>query len=158
MKVKRIASFGPVALAVLAAVAGLVLTAKRSVASDGDEEKGFSNASVKGQWAYGTSLGELVSGSPQPVPTAAVGRVFFDGTGGCQVQTITNINGVTARLDASQCTYQVTPDGFGTALATFPGSPFTDPVPVAFVIMDHGRELRFVVEKFIVGTFVAKRQ
>jgi hypothetical protein len=158
MNSKRIAFLGPALVAVVAATAGLMFTAKRSAASGDDDGKGFSNASVQGQWGFGTSLGELVSGPPQPLPTAAVGRIFFDGAGGCQVQSITNTNGVTTRLDSSLCTYHVGPDGFGTSEATFPGSPFTDPVPVAFVIIDHGREIRFVVTKFIVGTFVAKRQ
>jgi hypothetical protein len=157
MNPKRIAFLGPALLVVVAATAGLMFTARRSAASDSDD-KGFSNASVQGHWGFGSSLGELVSGPPQPLPTAAVGRIFFDGAGGCQVQSITNTNGVTVRLDSSQCTYHVDPDGFGTSEATFPGSPFPDPVPVAFVITDHGREIRFVVTKFIVGTFVAKRQ
>jgi hypothetical protein len=158
MNPKRIAFFGPALLAVAAAAAGLLLTAKRSAASDADDDKGFSNASVQGQWGFGTSLGEVVSGPPQPLPTAAVGRIFFDGAGGCKVQSILNTNGVTTRLASSQCTYHVDPDGFGTSEATFPGAPFSDPIPVAFVIVDHGREIDFVVEKFIVGTFVAKRQ
>jgi hypothetical protein len=158
MNPRRIVFFGPVLLAVAAAAAGLMLTTKRSAASDTDDDKGFSDASVRGHWGFGTSFGELVSGPPQPLPTTAVGRIFFDGAGGCKVQSVTNVNGVTSKLDSSQCTYHVDPDGFGTSEATFPGSPFTDPVPVAFVITDHGREIRFVVEKFIVGTFVAKRQ
>jgi hypothetical protein len=38
------------------------------------------------------------------------------------------------------------------------GAPVAGPVTVAFVIVDHGREIRLVNTQFIVGTFTARQQ
>ena len=38
------------------------------------------------------------------------------------------------------------------------GTPISGPIPVAFVIVDGGQEIRFMNTKYIVGTFTARRQ
>ena len=137
--------------------AGLVgaLVAARSHGDD----RGFSNRTIKGVWGFNTSFGMLVLPAPaQPVPTTGMGRIHFDGDGNCQVSTVANINGDSLRLESSSCTYTVNPDGTGTSEAFFPGAPVPGALPVAFVIVDRGQELRFMNTRFIVGTFTAKRQ
>jgi hypothetical protein len=146
----------------LAGALVLVLTAHRSHAAPatapaGDEAT-FSNQTIKGEYAFNTSLGEIIPPAPQPaIPTAAAGRIVFDGEGNCQVLSILNVNAQTTRTTSSSCTYSVDATGVGVSEATFPGSPLP-PLKVQFVIDDAGREIRFVVDNFIVGTFTARRQ
>jgi hypothetical protein len=138
----------------------IALTAPKSAAGEGtDDAAHFSNKTIQGQWGYGSTLGQFLPPAvPAPTPAAAVGRIFFDGNGTCQVESTTNLGGTTLRLTSSSCTYSVDPTGFGSAAATFPGAPTSDPIPVAFVIVDHGREIDFANQSFIVGAFTAKRQ
>ena len=54
---------------------------------------GFSNRSIKGYYGYNSSFSMLVATGPnQPVvpalPFAGMGRIFFDGQGGCTVSSI----------------------------------------------------------------------
>jgi hypothetical protein len=124
---------------------------------------GFSNRSVKGFYGFNSSFSLLVASGPnQPVdpalPFASMGRIFFDGDGGCQVSSIGNVNGQSIPSTSSSCTYSVNPDGTGTSAAVFPGTPIADPIPIAFVLTDGGAELHAVVTQFIVGTFTARRQ
>ena len=123
----------------------------------------FSNRSIKGYYGYNSSYSVLVATGPnQPVvpalPFAGMGRIFFDGQGGCTVSSIGNLNGQSVPATSSSCVYTVNPDGTGTSEATFPGTPIADPIPIAFVITDGGDELRVLLTKFIVGTFTARRQ
>ena len=124
---------------------------------------GFSNRSLKGYYGYNSSYGLLVATAPgQPVvpalPFAGMGRIYFDGQGGCKVSAIGNVNGQSIPSTSSSCAYTVNPDGTGTSEATFPGAPIADPIPLAFVITDGGDEFRALLTKFIVGTFTARRQ
>ena len=124
----------------------------------GDDSR-FSERSIKGYWGYNTSFAMLVPPAvPQALPTTAMGRMYFDGRGGCDVKSVVNLNGESMALQSSACRYQVNADGTGTAEAVFPSSPIADPIPVAFVIVDGGQELRFVNTRYIVGTFTARRQ
>jgi len=132
---------------------------------DGDRSggHGFSNRSVKGFYGFNSSFGLLVANGPnQPVvpalPFTGMGRIFFDGEGGCQVSSIGNVNGQAIPSTSSSCVYSINPDGTGTSEAVFPGTPIADPIPIAFVITDGGAEFRAVLTKFIVGTFTARRQ
>jgi len=156
----RITHLVPALFAVLAAASAIALTAHKSAAADaaGDEEL-FSNATLKGHFGFNSSFGELLPpAAPQPVPSAGMGRITFDGEGHCSVVSVSNFGGTAVRLASSSCTYSVDADGMGTSEAVFPGAPVPGPVTVAFVIVDHGREIRFVNTQFIVGTFTARRQ
>jgi hypothetical protein len=96
---------------------------------------------------------------PQPVPTAGLGTVVFDGNGGCVVTTTINVNGTTrGPLTSNTCTYSVNPDGTGKSVAEFSGAPFNGPATVAFVIVDHNREIRFLNTNSVVAGFTARRQ
>lgn len=124
---------------------------------------GFSNRSLKGHYGFNSSYSLLVASGPnQPVvpalPFASMGRISFDGEGGCQVSSVGNVNGQAVPSTSSSCVYSINPDGTGTSEAVFPGTPIADPIPIAFVITDGGNEFRAVVTKFIVGTFTARRQ
>jgi hypothetical protein len=152
--------FTPALFAVIAAALAVGLTARRSTASDAIVEgEQFSNRSVTGHYGFNSSLGWLLPpASPQMVPAAGMGRVTFDGEGHCQVASVANFNGNVAQLVSSSCTYSVDPDGMGTAAAVFPGAPVPGPIDVSFVVVDRGREIRFLNTNFILGTFTARRQ
>jgi len=124
---------------------------------------GFSDRTLKGTYGFNSSYSVLVATAPnQPVvpalPFASMGRISFDGQGGCRVSSIGNVNGQSVPSTSSSCSYSVNPDGTGTSEAVFPGSPIADPIPIAFVITDGGNEFRAVLTQFIVGTFTARRQ
>jgi hypothetical protein len=151
-----------------AGAAGMAaVMAGTSLAHDNDDgdrsdrgHRGFSNRSIKGTYGYNSSFGLLVATAPgQPaLPFAGMGRIYFDGQGGCAVSAIGNVNGQAIPSTASSCSYNVNPDGTGTSEAVFPGTPIADPIPIAFVITDGGQEIRALNTKFIVGTFTARRQ
>jgi hypothetical protein len=129
----------------------------------GSRGHGFSARSLKGSYGFNSSFSMFVATGPnQPVvpalPFASMGRIFFDGEGGCTVSSIGNVNGQSIPSTSSSCAYSINPDGTGTSVAVFPGTPIADPIPIAFVITDGGDELRAVFTQFIVGTFTARRQ
>jgi hypothetical protein len=142
-------------------IAGLALSVlwrHEPVFADTGAEHGFSNADVRGNWGFNTSFGQVVQpGGLARLPTAAMGRVTFDGSGGCKVLSYVNIDGVTQRLESSRCQYSVGADGIGKSEAVFPDLPGGS-VPVIFVIVDNRQELRFLSAGSIVGTFTARRQ
>lgn len=150
-------------------IAGAAVMASVSLAwaehDDGNlgGEHGFSNRNLKGYYGFNTSYGVLVASGPNrpevpALPFVSMGRMFFDGEGGCMVSSIGNVNGQSTPSTSTSCTYSVNPDGTGTSEAVFPGTPIYDPIPIAFVITDGGNEFRAVATKFIVGTFTARRQ
>jgi hypothetical protein len=120
-------------------------------------KQAFSARSIEGRWGFSGEFGMIVPPAvAQPVPTAALGIVVFDGKGGCAVTSITNINGTIAGpLTSHTCTYSVNADGTGSSIAEFPGQP---PATVAFVIVDRNREIRFINTNAIVAGFTARRQ
>jgi hypothetical protein len=125
--------------------------------------RGFDKRSIKGAYGYNSSFSLLVATGPNqpvvpPLPFTGMGRMVFDGQGGCTVSAVGNLNGESIPSTASSCRYDVNPDGTGTAEAVFPGTPIQGPIPIAFVITDQGDELRVLNTKFIVGTFTARRQ
>ena len=124
---------------------------------------GFSARTLKGTYGFNSSFSMFVASGPnQPIvpalPFASMGRISFDGQGGCLVSSIGNVNGQSIPSTSSSCVYSVNSDGTGTSEAVFPGTPIADPIPIAFVITDGGDEFRAVVTKFLVGTFTARRQ
>jgi hypothetical protein len=151
-------SYGVIGIAAgLAVVVGI----RSSAAQNGDLAGGqrFDNRTVKGFWGFNSPVGYVVPpATPQPVPFVGLGRIFFDGEGGCAVQNVVNFSGQISRFKSATCHYSVTPDGFGTAEADFPDAPVPGPVPLAFIIVDHGRELRAIDTNFIVTSFSALRQ
>ena len=147
-----------------AALVAMGLSARSLSAGDdveargGHDGHGFSERSIKGHWGFNTEVSYLMPPAvPQPTPTAALGRIYLDGEGGCQVSNVVNIAGESQSFTSSSCTYSVEPDGTGKAEAVFPGAPIPS-APVAFIIVDRGRELRFINTRYIVGSFTAHRQ
>ena len=152
---------GVIAVAATLALAGTSFAWNERDA--GSRGHGFSNRSLKGYYGFNSSFSMFVATAPnQPLvpalPFASMGRIFFDGEGGCTVSSIGNVNGQSIPSTSSSCTYSVNPDGTGTSAAVFPGTPIADPIPLAFVITDGGDEFRAVLTQFIVGTFTARRQ
>jgi hypothetical protein len=145
------------------AIAGTVAI-RASAASDRDDGAGerstaFSRHSIKGAWGFSGGLSYGVPpGFPQPLPFVGVGRVVFDGEGGCSVENVVNVNGQTRRFRSKSCHYDVESSGFGSAEADFPDAPVPGSVPVAFVITDHGHELRLIDTNFLVASLTARRQ
>jgi hypothetical protein len=148
-------SYGVIAI-VLAA--GVVVGVRTSAAHDDDGgQPRFNNRSIKGFWGFNAPVSyAIVPGGP--VPFVGVGRIFFDGEGGCTVENIVNFSGQTTRFKSASCSYSVTPEGFGTADADFPTAPVPGSVPLSFIIVDKGRELRAVDTNFLVASFSAVRQ
>ena len=150
---------------VSAAIIGLaaVLAGTSFAGNDDGNLARFSNKSLKGAYGFNSSFSMFVASGPnQPLdpalPFASMGRIVFDGKGGCTVSSIGNVNGQSVPSTSSSCSYIVNQDGTGTSEAVFPGTPIADPIPIAFVITDGGDEFHAVVTKFIVGTFTARRQ
>jgi hypothetical protein len=141
--------------------AAVVMGARPSAAHDDDAASGqrFNNRSIKGAWGFNATVSYVMPpAAPQPVPFVSLGRLVFDGEGGCSVQNVVNFAGQTTRFNSASCHYSVSPDGMGTAEADFPGAPVPGSVPLSFIIVDHGRELRAIDTNFIVGAFSALRQ
>jgi hypothetical protein len=121
--------------------------------------QGFSNRSIKGFWGYSTSYSALLPPLlPEPASGTALGRVYFDGEGGCSVRFWGNVNGQTNTAQSSSCSYTVNADGTGSSEASFPGTPFAGPIRLVFIIVDDGRELRMMNTESIVSTATARRQ
>ena len=80
-----------------------------------DRQPAFSEKSIKGRWGFSGEFGMIASPSvPQPVPTAALGTIVFDGNGGCTIAATVNVNGkIFGPLTSKTCTYSVNPDGTG---------------------------------------------
>ena len=148
-------------VAVTVGLGAAVAFGARASRADDDErgEGGFNNRTIKGDWGFVTSVGRLPPPvAPHAVDTAGVGRIHFDGEGGCAVSTVTNVDGRSAAFHSSTCHYSVNADGTGTSEAVFPDSPIAEPIPVAFVIVQRGKEIMFTNTRFMIATFVAHRQ
>jgi hypothetical protein len=159
---KRKILIGLAAITIPALLVGGAVRARASWAGDGDDERvrhGFSNTTIEGFWGYNSSFAMFLPPNvPERLPFVAMGRIHFDGQGGCSVTALGNLDGQTIGSTSTSCTYAVNADGTGTSEAVFPGTPIQGPIPVAFVIVDRGHEIRFMNTRFIVGTFTARRQ
>jgi hypothetical protein len=144
---------------VLGSTAALALAARPSHGDEDGPGEAFSARTIKGDWGFVGSVGRLLPPTvPKEVSTTGLGRIHFDGEGGCSVSSIVNVDGQTMTLHSSTCRYTVNADGTGTSEAVFPTSPIAEPLPVAFVIVQKGREIMFENTRFIIGTFLAHRQ
>jgi hypothetical protein len=80
----------------------------------------------------------------------------FDGKGACSIADTINIGGTAAARVSTTGAYTVAANGMGTMTVTFPGDP--GPTPLAFVIADGRKELRFIRTDLGVAEGVATRQ
>jgi hypothetical protein len=149
--------FGYGVIGIAVAVAAVVGVRSSFAHDDDGGQPRFNNRSIKGFWGFNAPVSyAIVPGGP--VPFVALGRVFFDGEGGCTVENVVNFNGQTTRFKSATCSYSVTADGFGTSNADFPTAPVPGSVPLSFIIVDKGRELRAIDTNFLVASFSAVRQ
>ena len=140
-----------VKLTVLAGVAALTVfaygTLRRAQATPG-----FTNASIEGSWgfhAFGNNVGT-------GIPIVAVGRIIYDGKGGCEVRDTVNFDATGSPLVpgplgisrvSSECDYHTEPDGSGAVHIQFFGPDAhgaIDEVHLAFMIEDKGDFMRLV--------------
>ncbi len=102
-------------------------------------DKGCSNASLRGTFAY-TSTGFITAASAGPVgPLAEVGTQTFDGNGKTTATATLTANGTIFQLTITG-TYTVNPDCTGTfsLQATFPPASGIGTVPVdVFFVLDN---------------------
>jgi hypothetical protein len=131
-----------------------------TAAAAGSDDRSFSARSIKGSYGFSTNgFGMVLPPSvPAPIPAADLGRIVFDGDGGCSISLTANFNGQMTTAQSATCTYTVNADGTGTNSATFPGTPLVGPIPLVFVIVDDGREIRLLTTGSIVSTITARRQ
>jgi hypothetical protein len=137
-----------------ASALGLVLASQGSA-----RRGGFDERTIRGVWGL-SAIGQVMPpAAPQPTPFSAVNRVVFDGAGNCEVVAQVNLAGTpVGPLVAESCEYSVDQDGFGRAVAQFGAdSPVAGPLPIAFVIVEGGRELLVSNSAVLVGGGVAKR-
>src|SRR5215472_8474872 len=122
----------------IAAVIALALSLAPRANAD---EKGCSNATLRGTFAY-TSTGTIAAPPVIAGPFVEVGTQSFDGTGGTTLTATSSQNGNISPLTATG-TYTVNPDCTGTMTlqVSFPGFPVF-PVHVSFVIDDNGDEFQ----------------
>jgi hypothetical protein len=124
----------------------------------------YDNTSIAGVWGFSCS-GLIVERSVTPpdihdiksIPAAAVGIIHFNSTeGSCTITDTLNYSGTPIGPRTSQKgTYTVNSDGTGTITVEFPPNQV---VPLSFVIVDNGNELRFIRTDGGVASCVAKRQ
>jgi hypothetical protein len=115
----------------LAAVAAVALAIAPAAKAD---DKGCSNASLRGTFAY-TSTGAITAPDFLVGPFAEVGTQTFDGRGGTTAAVVSSQNGNILPLTITG-TYTVNPDCTGTM--TLQVSPIAVTVDVFFVIDDNG--------------------
>jgi hypothetical protein len=133
--------------AVTALALGVVSTAKA-------DDKGCSNLSLKGTFAY-TVTGFIVA-APAPVgPYAEAGTQTFDGKGGTTTSGMASANG-NIMPTSSTGTYTVNPDCTGTFI--LPIAPGIS-AHYFFALADSGAELQAVcLDPVAVITRIARRQ
>lgn len=144
----------------LAAILCLSQALPTIVFADGDQSMRFNNRTIQGTWGFSSGVGFI--GSPNTGMSSlivAAGVVTFDGKGNCEVTPTANIDGTLfGPVKSDSCTYSVEPNGTGSSIAFFsePGAPESS--AVSFVIVDHGKEIRFINTDALIGSFIAKRQ
>ena len=108
------------------------------------KDKGCSNATLRGGFAYSSTGTLLDSYVPPPLagPFAEAGRQTFDGRGNTEAAATLSANGNIVQVTISG-TYTVNPDCTGTM--TLNVSPLGATVHVDFAIDNHGAELRAIV-------------
>jgi len=135
----------------IAAVAALVLGFSPAAKA---ENKGCSNASLKGTFSDRDSGWIFLSPNAAPVPFAGVNTDTFDGNGKMTTSGFSTVNGQGGQ-GTSTGTYTVNSDCTGTYTVTSPGLT----VHAFFVIDEDGSELQIVItDPGTVILCVAKRQ
>jgi hypothetical protein len=160
--VKRFVTLGAVAAVLLAmfGVSMMLATSGKAEGDNDDPRRKFTDRSIKGTWGFSSGIGYLVPPAvPEALPAVGLGIVTFDGTGGCTVSNTVNLNGETfGPFSSDSCTYSVNPDGTGTSVAEFSEGPVPGATPVSFVIVDHGKKIRFIRTDSVVASFEAEKQ
>jgi len=158
-------SLSLLAIPAVSAILGIYILMQTSNAAEEGESSAsqtrtFTTRSIQGAWGWSAGYGVVVPPAvPEPLPTVGMGTVVFDGQGGCIVTSTLNQNGtVIGPVTSDSCTYTVNADGTGSSVTQFSDPQFPPSSSVAFVIVDHGREIRFITTDFVVGGFIAKRQ
>ena len=129
--------------AVIALALGIAPTAKA-------DDKGCSNATLKGSFAHRAS-GSVTAPPAMAGPLAGVGTDTFDGFGGFATTATISLNGNIGPL-TGKGTYKVNPDCTGTY--TIPGV-----TTLFFVIADSGNEIQAVcIDPGVVITHIFRRQ
>lgn len=125
---------------VTAAVTALAVSLAPTALAD---DKGCSNASLRGTFAY-TSTGSIATPPAIAGPFVEVGTQTFDGRDGTTAAAMSSQNGNISPLTVTG-TYTVNSDCTGTMTlqVTFPGVP-TFPVDVYFVVDDSGDEFQAI--------------
>jgi len=118
--------------AVIALALGMSATAKA-------DDKGCSNATLRGTYAY-TSTGSITTPPDLAGPIAEVGTQTFDGKGATTASATLSSNGTILQL-AITGTYTVNPDCTGTFTLQVV-SPFQATINVFFVIDSGGDEFQ----------------
>ena len=114
----------------------------------------MSAESIRGRWGFSAQGTIVPPAAPAPMPAAAMGIMTFGRDGSCSIADTININGFTASRTSLDCTFSVNPDGTGSLVAFFAGDP--GPTPLAFVIVSHKSEIRFIRTDLGVAAGVAK--
>ena len=115
----------------------------------------LSERSIRGNWGF-SALGTIVPpATPAPTPAAAIGTIYFDGRGRCFFDDTVNIGGTSVSRSSTACDYSVNSNGSGTISVTFPGDP--GPTPLAIVVVDGAREIRFIRTDLGIAEGVIKR-
>ena len=119
------------------------------------DDKGCSNASLKGAFAY-TVTGFIVAPPPEAGPFASVGTQTFDGNGGTTAAATVSQNGNIVAVTLNG-TYTVNPDCTGTFTVLI--SPVGITAHVFFVIDNNGTEFQAIqTDPGVVVTGIARRQ
>lgn len=142
----------PVAVAA-ALVSGWAIGGSASASDHGD---GRTAQSLNGSWGFSAAGTIVPPAVTSPVPAAAEGTMEFNGSGGCRVTDTLNVGGTPSTRVSTSCHYSVAADGRGKLTAEFPDEPA--PVPLAFVLVRHGSEFRFIRADAVVASGVADRQ
>jgi hypothetical protein len=119
------------------------------------DNKGCSDADLKGTWAF-TGTGAIVGSSKAAGPFAEVGTQTFDGRGTTTYSATLSGNGNITPVTATG-TYSVNPDCTGTMTVLV--APFGSTVHIFFVLDDLNTEFRAIeTETGYVITRIARRQ
>ncbi len=120
------------------------------------EQRGCSNASLKGSFGFTNAGTNLALPPPLAGPISQIGRQTFDGRGNTDATATLSANGNIFRVTV-QGTYVVEPDCTGSM--TLYISPFGATVLVDFVIDDDGSELRAIItDEGAIESIVFKKQ
>ncbi len=113
-----------------------------------------SNSTLKG--AYGAGFSAFLStgdttapGMSGHIPASGVARYVFDGNGNLSGKATVNLNGQFVTDFTVSGNYTVDSDCTGTMSGFFNGNPFN----LAFVIVDNGKQLKYIAAEIGSVTF-----